>query len=692
MNISVRWLTHYLSAPACTPEEAELTLMSLGFPSESRTQLSDGDSVLDLEVTSNRGDVLSHLGAAREIAARTGRTLMLPTITSSQPDSTPATSLIRVENQTPEVCPLFTARVIRGVRVGPSPEWLRVALESVGQCSISNVVDVTNFITMEFGNPCHVFDLHKIEGGTLIIRYARDKEPLLTLDGKRRTLAADDLVVADARGATSLAGVIGGADSEVGASTSDIVLEMATWDPVTVRRASRRHAVRTDASHRFERIVDARTIHTAAERAAALIAEVSGGRVCAGSVEAGVPLAPVTTIRLRPERCAELLGVGIGADEIVRHLTPLGIGIVQRSGEPLQCTIPAWRPDLTREVDLIEEVVRVRGLDTITVSETLPVAVRPPQATETARREIASVLTGLHFFEAVTFSFTTRDTARALLPMGMSLIEINDERRKGEPVCRPSVLAGLLACRRANQHAQVRPDGGVRLYEVAAVFGQTAAGTTAESLQLALLMDVPIKGKVARVEELQVGVNTMRGVIEAVVRAVAGTGQPLEVAPASPHCSGLDPRAYATVTFNASALGYYGLIAADVTAGHDLSWPVIGAELNLPVLLGAYPPRTAVVLPPAFPGIERDVSFVLPETVRWDVLRAEVARHAQPPMDGATFVGTFRGPQVGKSRKSVTIRMHFRDPHRTLRHEEVDAPVAALVDRVKAALGAEVRA
>ncbi len=242
MHTSVRWLNRLLAPATLTPEEAESVLMDVGFPIETREALPDGDTHLDVEITSNRGDCLSHVGLAREVAARTGRSLVLPAATLPAGAGS-VNDHLKVDNRAPEVCPLFTARVIRGVKIGPSPAWLVGALEAVGQRSINNVVDATNYVNFEYGQPSHAFDLNKLDGRSLVIRFAREGEKLTTLDGKARVLKADELVVADATRAQSLAGVIGGQDAEVTPATTDIVLEAAAFDPATVSRAMRRHGL-----------------------------------------------------------------------------------------------------------------------------------------------------------------------------------------------------------------------------------------------------------------------------------------------------------------------------------------------------------------------------------------------------------------------------------------------------------------
>jgi phenylalanyl-tRNA synthetase beta chain len=691
MHISVSWLNRCLQPATLTADEAEHALMSLGFPSESRTELPGGDTCLDVEVTSNRGDVLCHAGMASEIAAASGRTVRLPEVAMPSPDAEPASAVIAVESADHVACPLFTARVIRGVKVGPSPQWLREALESCGQRSISNVVDVSNFIAMESGNPCHVFDLAKLEGGKLVIRAARAGEKLTTLDGKARTLAGDELVVADASRPQSLAGVIGGADSQVTESTVDVVLEMATWDPVAVRRASRRHAVRTEASHRFERVVDARTIEAAAERAAALIVQVAGGRRCAGSVDAGAPLEHLRVVSLRAARCNAVLGSGLSREEMASILRRLGIAVSLDGQGTLLCTIPANRRDLTREVDLVEEIARVRGLDAIDVRTSIPVSVRPPQASESARRELGAVLTGLGFNETVSFSFVTREAATGFLPEGMRLVEVSEERRKAEPACRPSVIPGLLACRRENQHGGVRVPGGVRLFEIASTFAQDARGAATERTCLSMLVDVPVSGKSASVEERQTGLRLLRGAVESIVRALAGASATVLLKEASPRCAGLDAMGFALVMLDGREIGMAGFASASQLAAYELGAPVAVAELDLATLLASYPPRAVIALPPEFPGIERDVSLIVDEQVTWERIRDHVDACRSPMLERISFVGAFRGKQIGAGRKSVTVRLAYREPSRTLRHEEIDGPVQQLIESMKSGLGATLR-
>ncbi|MBZ0171495.1 MAG: phenylalanine--tRNA ligase subunit beta, partial [Phycisphaerales bacterium] len=476
MDISLDWLNQYVSPNGVTAQEADDLLTQAGLPIEGRTPLRGGDVLLDVEVTSNRPDCLSHIGCAREVAALSGRELIYPE--PGVPDRAgPVSDLLTLENRDHAACPLFTAHVLTGCKIGPSPSWLVERLEAIGQRSINNAVDVTNFITMEFGNPCHVFDRSKLAGHALVIRFAEEGEKLRTLDDKDRVLRASDLVVADAERAQSLAGVIGGGDSEVDGSTTDIVFEMATWDPVTVRTQARRLAINTDAGFRFQRGVDPRTIEYAANRAVALLCELTGGTLAEGVLSEGTPLPGAQIVSMRPSRVGTILGIDIPVGDVISMLRAVEIGVDQAGEDELRCEIPPHRSrDLPREIDLIEEVARIRGYDAIPVAETMAVSIGPPQAERRARRELGRVLTGMGFDETVTFSFTSPKHAALFMPPGLEASAVDDARRADEPTLRPSGLLGLLGCRRANQAARSASPGMVRLYEVTSVFAQHPAG------------------------------------------------------------------------------------------------------------------------------------------------------------------------------------------------------------------------
>lgn len=690
MKASVRWLNQLVSGPALSAAEVEAVLTNAGFPIDSHESLGDGDVRLEVEVTSNRGDCLSHVGLAREVVARDpSRQLRLPAV-PPVPASAPATQSLRLINEVPQLCPRFTAHVVRAVRVGPSPSWLVTILESVGQRSINNVVDVTNYISFLYGQPTHAFDLAKLAGGVLRVRFARDGETLTTLDGKKRTLRPDEVVVADERGATSLAGIMGGAESEVGASTQDVVLEAATWDAVAIRRAARRHQLRTDASHRFERGVDPRTIDEPARLAAALIAQLGNGTLASGVLDAGSPAAPLRTVSFRPARCRALMGVEVADAEIEAILARLSVEVTREA--TWMCRIPAFRPDLEREVDLIEEVARIYGLDQVPIRDRISVSVRPPQPTEASLRTLGGALAGLGFFEAVTFSFMTPRHAAPFLPGDHSSLAVADDRRAQDGTLRPSTLPSLLRCRRANADGAVTVEGGVRLFEMGPIFSQRS-GQAAERRTLALILDVPgvERGSPGSHEDRQRGVRLLRGALEAVARTLGGDGR-LTILPAAPTISAFEPGAHAQVCIDGRPVGMMGLLARQTLRDHGLDFPIAAAELDLDSLLALSGSSPRIRPLPAFPSIDRDVSLIVDEVVSWGQIDSLLSGAAIHRLEQVSFIGTYRGKQIGPGKKSVTVRMRFRDPARTLRHEEVDPEVAAVVSLAGQKLGATIRA
>lgn len=701
MDISIRWLNQYLTPGDVTPDEADAILTEAGLPIESHTPGPDGDTVIDVEVTSNRGDCLGHVGIAREIAAarhaKTARTLRLPSV--DLPGSgRPLGDDLHLDNRVPDRCPLFTARLIRGVKIGPSPDWLRRALESVGQRSINNVVDVTNYITLELGNPCHVFDHKKLAGGRLIVRFATPGEKVKTLYAGEHALRDTDLVVADAERPQSLAGIIGGHDSQVDAATTDVVFEMATWDPVTIRNTGRRLNIRTDAAYRFERGIDPRSIDYAARCAVQLICQVSGGEPASGELVQGAPMPKDRVVELRASRVSQILGSVIPTDEIAALLNALSIKTGHAAAGVLHCVIPPHRAhDLTREIDLIEEVARARSLGAIPLKDRLEVAVHAPQRGERLQEEAARTLAALGFHETVTFSFTSPAKGELMLREGHAAVAVDDNRRKAEPTLRPSVLLGLLACRKANADARTDLPGGIRLFETASTFAQIP-GTrqSVERRSLALLADVVFQGKKPGVEETQTAVRVVRGAIESVVRTCFGPDAVVTVRPCPPAHRGYEPNAHATVLVTAqgkqSELGCFGVVSQEALRLEDLAVPVVGAELWLDVLTAAPVPRTTVSLLPQFPGIERDLSLLVPESTPWSSVAALVESCRLERCVGLDLVSVYRGKQVGAGRKSVTLRVRFRDESRTLRHEEVDPQMDRLAARAKADLGAEIRA
>ncbi len=683
MRTSVTWLNDYLDPPATAEEQAEV-LTNAGFPLDGKDTAENGEPWQEIEITSNRGDCLCHAGFAREVAAVTGRTLRLPT---AAPKATgpAASTLVRVTNERPDLCPLYTARIIRGVKVGPSPEWLRRRLVAVGLVPRNNLVDATNFVLFELGQPTHVFDLATLQGNEIRIRMAKPDEPFLPIgEGAAAvTLRSTDLVIADRDRAVAIAGVKGGALTAVTDGTTDILLEAATFSPVAVRATSRGLKISSDSSYRFERGVHAAEVDHAAERLAALLLEVAGGELATGSVRAGAAIAGPHVVSMRPARCRALLGLELSVEIMMKRLDALGFAprlVGHGTEQRIECTVPARRLDVEREIDLIEEVCRTHGLAAIGVAETIPVRVTPFQPFVAGRKATKDLLVGMGFVECITHSLVSEQAATPFTPAGGGTLSVDDERAGGEPTLRPSLVPSLLRVRRHNL------DNGLQqldLFECASSFALRNE-RHAEVPMVTLLADASGTSPAERDE----CARRARGCVERIGRLLGGPDARTVVVP-SEGPSWLEPAG--RVLIDGQEAGVIGMVAPGVLGQFGLDRPIAVAELHLAAWFERYPPETRAAAMPAFPGTDRDISAIVDEPVRWADLVATIESMHLPHLVDLHHVATYRGKQTGSGKKSVTMRLLFRAPDRTLRSEEADEAVSTAIHALRARHGAEIR-
>jgi phenylalanyl-tRNA synthetase beta chain len=685
MKTCPSWLNDYLDPPLSPAEQAEV-LTAVGFPLDGQGRADGADEDWqEIEITSNRGDCLAHLGFAREIAAATGRRLKEPAGRASA-EATPATGLVTVRNERTDLCPLYTARVIRGVTVKPSPEWLAKRLRAIGLVPRNNLVDATNFVLFELGQPTHVFDLATLAGKEIVVRNAREGEPFLPIgEGAAEVkLRSGDLVIADRDRAVAIAGVKGGALTAVRESTRDILIEAASFDPVAVRATSRALRIASDSSYRFERGVHPAEVDAAAERLVSLILEVAGGELAAGSVRAGRDVAPPRRVSLRPDRCRAILGIPLADAEMERRLATLGFAPARQADGSFACTVPPRRLDVEREIDLIEEVCRLGGLDAIPAGDSIRVRVPPFQPRVAGLRAVKDLLAGLGLVECVTHSLVAEKVARPFVPAGGSLLEVDDERAGGEPALRPSLVPSLLRVRQRNLD-----EGCVRLdlFEYASSF-VGRGHEHHENRMLAILVDPP-EGSVDR----DATFRRLRGVIDRLAGLLAGHDAEVAVRAVmreeAGSCAWLEPEA--TVTVAGAPFGRFGLVAKDLLRAYGLEHPVAAAELDLEALLSRYPPEIRTSGAPAFPSADRDISAIVDERVTWAELAATIRGLSIPELERIELVSNYRGKQTGAGRKSVSMRLVFRAPDRTLTGDEIEAATARAIAALVAERQAEVR-
>ena len=683
MDTSVHWINDYLASPRTAEEQADI-LTRAGFPFEGGEAVqADGvdDVRQDFEMTSNRGDCVCHLGLAREIAAITRSDMKPPAFSLPETGGAEAaSSVVTVTNHEHDGCPRYTARVIRGVKVGPSPDWLQARLRARGDIPRNNIVDATNFVLFESGQPTHVFDLAKLKGSAIQIRRASEGEAFLPLgeDAKSLKLTGDDLVIADAESAVAIAGVKGGASSAVTESTTDVVIEAATFDPVCVRDASRRHGIGSDSSYRFERGVHPAHIDEPAARLAALILEVAGGTLCSGVVEDGAPIPAAKSVSMRASRARRLTGLDLSMDDVTDALGRLGFAptIDPKNDDQVICTVPVHRLDIDREVDLVEEVARMQGYDSLPVRDSVAVQVRAPQAEVAASRALADTLVGLGFVETVTHSLIAEEAATPFFPGGLTPLRVDDDRAGGEPILRPSILPSLLQVASLNRD---RGQSSLRFFERAACFAEMEDGHL-ETRNVAFVHDASKKDDNP--------LRTTRGVIDRLIRLLAGTHAVLDVEPLN-GVSWLAPAA--VIRLDGVILGTMGMLTPAALKPFGITGPIAGAELGLERLFANWPPETMATPLPSFPAIERDLSLLVSDETSWRDITDVIHELSLPALDGIDHVATYRDKKIGEGRKSLTLRLRFRLPDRTLRHEEIDPTMETLVDALQIRTHAEVR-
>ena len=666
MNISLNWLTEYVEVGMPTAELEQL-FTRIGLNHEGTTE-TPADLVLDLEVTSNRPDCLGHLGVARELSVAPGKKFT-PPVLEDVPTSGQAAKLTSVEVLDPDLCSRYSARVIRGVKVGPSPDWLVELLEAIGMRSVNNIVDVTNFILMEYSQPLHAFDYDKLAENRIVVRRAKGGEQLVSIDETTCVLDESMLVIADADKPVAIAGVMGGLDTEVSEGTVNVLIEAARFDPLNIRHTSRKLALMSESNFRFERGVDPVALDEASLRACQLIVKLAGGELAEGSVDVWADPYQAPTVTLRPARCSALLGFDIPADQQASILDRLGLAAVL-DGETITCTIPPYRADLTREADLIEEVARIVGYDKIPMSTKIAHEVVGLDDAQKIRKDIALVMSASGFDEAITFTYIDAEEAALF---GVDKPACADTlTRKTNNALRPTLLPSLLAACKANQDSG---NADISLYELAAAF-LPAGGENQldEHLEIAMVTSGELRD--------------LRGAVEALCQQVA-CGAALELKPSAQ--PGMDTGAAAEMILAGNAIGSIGQVSAAVLKHYGIERPIAAARLRMDVLKACANLERTYTTVPRFPAMRRDLSLIVEEETTWAQIQEVIAGIDQPLRTDVQYVTTYRGKPIPNGKKSVTLTAVYQSSEATLRSEQVDQQIAAIVEALAKTLKAEVR-
>jgi phenylalanyl-tRNA synthetase beta chain len=670
MIVSWNWLTDYLELDMRVEALGErLALTGLNLESISEV---GGDLAIDLEVTSNRSDCLAHLGVAREIAVLFGKDRCVP-------DPRPATSGAAVDACTgvtildEALCPRFTARVISGAKVGESPWWMRKRLETIGVRPISNLVDVTNYVMFECGQPLHAYDLDKLAEHRLVVRRAEKGEKLLAINNKVYDLSPEMLVIADASRAVGLGGVMGGADTEISSSTTRVLVEAAQFDPIWIRRTSRALGLFSPSSFRFERPIDPEVTDWASRRACELILKVAGGTLHPGSIDTGGRRPEKPAIRLRLAQIERVLGIDIDRAKVVRILNALGLKEEPQNGLAVSFRPPSWRSDLEREIDLIEEVARIHGYEHIPEDRPVAVSSSPRGARERVESAVRQVLSGAGFDEAVTFSLVEDRLAVAVRPGPPAApLSVDHSSRKRESALRQSLIPSLLAAR---THNETHGHSDADLFEIANVY-QTRPGSAlpVEPTYLALVSGGDFRG--------------LKGVIETLLEGLH-VAAPLSARPVEIGVFGAGSSA--ELSIGGEHLGFLGEIDEVALSQFELRGKCVAAEIDFDVLLN----RASLVaqqrpLPP-YPAVVRDLSLVVERVLQWGELSGVVAGAAGSTLEAVTYLDTFLGGNLAEDMQSVHFSMIFRHPKRTLTGEEVERAVKSVVKACEQRFSATLR-
>jgi phenylalanyl-tRNA synthetase beta chain len=660
-----------------------------------------GDAVLELELEPNRPDMLSVLGAARELSAATGAPLGIPRpeVPEGPERAADAASLEVLDL---ERCPRYLARLVTGVTVGPSPLPVQARLHAAGMRPLSNVVDATNYAMLELGQPLHPFDLDLLAGKGIVVRRAEEGERLVTLDGATRELGADDLVIADRERAVAVAGVMGSAATEVSASTRHVLVESAHFAPTGVLRTARRLGLRTEAAVRFERGTDPEGVALAADRSAELMLRWAGGVAPAGALEAGGP-PPRRTVHVRPSRAVHVLGYPVQPADVRRALTALFLAErpdLEEEGGRLAFEIPGHRPDLEREIDLIEEVARLQGYERI--PSLLP-GVRQVgglNRLQVLRRRVQDALVGAGLFEARSSSFIGPGDLAIYDDERADGVRVRNPLSEDAPFFRTALLPGLLAAAaRGVRHGAA----SVELFELGVVAlpagpadpgsapppGPAAPadpGRPREEEHVAAILAGTAGGTWLEPAR-RFDVHDAKGTLEVLLESLGIEGLSPGEAPGPPW----HPVRSATVLLDGREAGAFGELAPSLARRWDLPERTAGFELRLAALVEASPEVVPYSPVPRYPPVRRDLAFVLDREVPAGEVEAALRGAAGDLLDSCRLFDLFEGPPVPPGRRSLAFALEFRAPERTLSDEEVDAVVASIVDALGARFGAELR-
>ena len=645
------------------------------------------DVIFDISITPNRADCLSVLGVAREAAALLGTSLGAPGISVEEDENTSAASVCAVEIWDPDKCPRYAARIIQGVEIGPSPGWMARRLRAAGMRPINNVVDVTNYVMLSLGQPLHAFDLHRLAEHKIIVRrWAESDGPFTTLDGQGRAMDDEDLMICDGEKPVAIGGVMGGLFSEVNEDTRDILLESAYFTPQTIRRTRRRLGMSTEASYRFERGVDPSGTVRAADLAAEFIRQTAGGAVARGAVDAHpAPIAP-KQVPIRVARASSLLGVSLDAPRVRESLESLGLLVSDEEDGVFSVEVPTFRPDIEREIDLIEEVGRRVGYENIPA--TLPASGSPaarPTRARSLELQARRIMVAGGFSEAINYSFVSRETLRSMGWLDGQMVALRNPLSGEMDVLRTTLLAGLLA---NVAHNLSRGVSEIRLFELGRSFHPVDGEALPEQV---LRVAGVVVGSAASQDGVSLpgALSELKGVIERFLESWGLENLLFEPADAA---LGWEPSAVSRILVGEAALGHVGLAAPEALGVRDIEMGVAAFEINLAALAGIDPAPRRLTPLPRYPASLRDLAVVVDAARTNREIEAIIRQTGGEWLESVDLFDVYQDAALETSgEKSLAYSLVFRHLEATLTDEQVNEAFDGIVGALGARLGARLR-
>lgn len=641
------------------------------------------DTVLELDLTPNRADALSMLGVAYEAGAILSKEVTLPDTSHGEAED-PASGKLKLRVDAPEANPLYAAKVVRNVKVGSSPEWLKARLMASGVRPINNIVDITNFVLLEYGQPLHAFDYDRLGTGEIVVRHASEGETIETLDGTERTLQPHHLIITNGREPVAIAGVMGGANSEVHEGTTTVVIEAAWFDPASVRRASKDLGLRSDASTRFEKGVDANRVIEAGERAAALMESLAGGEVLSGTVLFDELDKEPLRVTVSPDFINEHLGMKIPFEEMERILDRLKFPYEAVNGL-FVIDAPTRRGDIAIPEDIVEEIARLYGYDeipkTLPVAESVPGGLSPYQS---KRRVVRRFMEGAGLYQAITYSLTSAKEAQKFAletaPVTELLMPMSEERS----TLRQSLLPHLLE---AVTYNVARQNGSIALYETGAVFlGEGADGLPTEVEHAAAVITGEWNGSEWQGTARKADFYTIKGIAEGLFDILGLSGG---LSFRKGEMAGLHPGRTADVLLSGERVGVVGQLHPSEQKARDLKDTFV-MELNLEAILKKDEEPLLYTPVPKFPSISRDIALVVPKTTESATLEKAIRSNAGSLLKDVHVFDVYEGEKMAEGMKSIAFSLTYQDPERTLTDEEVSEAHNRVIDALEAE-GARVR-